>query len=689
MKILNNFLLKSLLLACFFCAYATQNTVAQEYVEKFGRVSKEVLEMTSYEADKDAEAVVLFDVGSSYMTFDQVKFKFVLRHERHRRIKILKQGGTSYADAEVLYYTPENSRGDETVTGIKAYTYNLENGKIVETKMEKNAIFTEEVNKNYSKKKFTLPNVKVGSVIEYRYQFSSEYIYDYQSWIFQDNIPTLWSEYKAAIPEYYNYQIHLGGYENFEVSEKGSNSSFLTITSKERTSGFNGFVKTNYETDKINYQDITYRWAAKNLPAFKKEKGFITAPQDYLNKVEFELLSIQYPYQAPQYFSGSWNDIAKRLLEAENFGAELNRGGDVKDVAQSAMQQTTDKIQQVALLYNVAREVNWNGDYRVFASKNVKRILEEKVGNSADINLLLIALLRAVEIPAYPVVLSTRNHGRLRSFSPSILALNHVIVAVEIDDKNLLLDASAKNTPVGTLPYNCLNGTGILIKSQENTQTISLTPPKNTKTTCMVNLAFTPEGTLQGDATYYFNGYDAINYRAAFFDAKDEKEYINEVLAKNTLALKAQKVEVKDAKEISKPLTIKLDVATEEKLEGEVLYIEPFLEKVYAENPFTQESRKYPVDFAYPHQESYVFNLSIPANYKVEELPKNEKMVLPDNAGSFSCLIAQNEGKIQISCSFAINKTLFLGEEYAMLKEFAAKIIAKQAEQIVLKKVSN
>jgi hypothetical protein len=287
------------------------------------------------------------------------------------------------------------------------------------------------------------------------------------------------------------------------------------------------------------------------------------------------------------------------------------------------------------------------------------------------------------------VVLSTRNHGQLRSFSPSILALNHVIVAVEIDDKNLLLDAAAKNTPVGTLPYNCLNGTGILIKSQENTQTISLAPAKNTKTTCMVNLIINTDGILQGDATYYFTGYDAVQYRASYFDTQDEKEYAKEVLSKNSSGLKVQKVEVKDAKEISKPLTIKIEVADEEKLEGDVLYIEPFLSKVYGENPFTQESRKYPVDFAFPHQESYILNFTIPQNYKVEELPKNEKIALPDNAGSFTCLVAQNDGKIQISCSFAINKTLFLGEEYAILKEFAAKIIAKQAEQIVLKKVSN
>ncbi len=418
-----------------------------QQAEKFGKVSKEVLEMTSYEKDKDAEAIVLFDVGNSYMQFIDSEGGFVLRHERHKRIKILKQEGTKYANVEVSFYVPESNKGKESITGLKAYTYNLENGKMVETKMDKDAIFTENVDENWKKRKFTLPNVKVGSVIEYRYTLNSDFISTYQPWLFQDEIPTLFSEYKASYPEYYKYQMHFTGYEPFVVNEKGTQSSFFVISSKD----VSGFLvrKTEVNNDKINYMDITHHWVTKDVPAFRGEK-YITTARDYITKVEFELSGIEYPNSMPKYFSNSWTDVAKRLLDIDGFGSELDRKGAIKDIAEAKIAKITDKAQQVAALYSVAREIKWNEEYRLFASKNVKDVLAEKIGNSADINLLFIALCRAVNINAYPVVLSTRSHGRLRTYSPSLSILNHVITLVELgEEQRILIDASDKTTTLG------------------------------------------------------------------------------------------------------------------------------------------------------------------------------------------------------------------------------------------------
>ena len=660
-----------------------------QQAEKFGKVSKEVLEMTSYEKDKDAEAIVLFDVGTTFMKYVDGSGGFVLQHERHKRIKILKQGGTQYANVEIDFYVLESNSGKESITGLKAYTYNLENGKVVETKIDKDAIFTEEVGKNLKKRKFTLPNIKVGSVIEYRYTLNSDFIPDYQPWLFQDEIPTLFSEYNVSYPEYYSYQIHFTGYEPLAISERGTKGGSLTIVSKERSNGGGfggGVVKTEISNDKIDYTENTYHWVAKDVPAFKREK-YITTAKDYITKVEFELSSIQYPNTPIKYRTNSWTDVAKVLFDREGFGSELDRKGAIKDIAQTKIAKITDKAQQLAALYMVAREIKWNDEYRLLASKNVKDVLAEKVGNSADINLLFIALCRAVDINASPVVLSTRSHGRLQSYSPSLSVLNHVIVAVDLGaEQKILIDASDRTTPLGILPYNCLNSTGILLKDRENITMLNLAPAKTTKATCMANLNLTTDGTIQGDLNYRFTDYVAVSQRNSYFSYPDEKEYIKKTWEAEKYGFKINSFEAKDVKDSSKPLSFKLNITTKEKLSGDIIYVEPFFDKVFRENPFMQENRKFPVDFAYPQQENYILTLQIPEEYQVEELPKSEKIVLPDGAGSFTVMAVQQDNKIQLTANYVLTKILFVGEEYYLLKDFVAKIMAKQSEQIVLKK---
>lgn len=188
--------------------------------------------------------------------------------------------------------------------------------------------------------------------------------------------------------------------------------------------------------------------------------------------------------------------------------------------------------------------------------------------------------------------------------------------------------------------------------------------------------------------SYRFTDYAGVKQRKSYFEYKDEKEFISKNWEAEKNGFKINSFEAKDLQDVNKPLSFKVNITTEDKLTGDMIYLEPFFDKVFTENPFTQENRKFPADFAYPEQASYIFSLQIPADYKVEELPKSEKLVLPEGAGSFSLMASQQDNKIQLVCNYTRSKTLFIGEEYPILKEFVGRIIAKQKEQIVLKKVT-
>ena len=104
---------------------------------KFGKVSPADLEKKVYTIDSSANAVVLLDMGSSEIVGND-KGWFSFLYTRHRRVHILNKSGYSYGDVEIPLYKDED--GEVKINSLKAVTYNLENGKVVKTKLEKSAI---------------------------------------------------------------------------------------------------------------------------------------------------------------------------------------------------------------------------------------------------------------------------------------------------------------------------------------------------------------------------------------------------------------------------------------------------------------------------------------------------------------------------------------------------------------------
>ena len=82
-----------------------------------------------------------------------------------------------------------------------------------------------------------------------------------------------------------------------------------------------------------NYSNDFQRWVYKNIPAFKNEK-YITTPNDYLAKIEFELQSEKLPGRMIRTHSTTWNAIVNDLMSSDGFGVALNRKGIVKELTE-------------------------------------------------------------------------------------------------------------------------------------------------------------------------------------------------------------------------------------------------------------------------------------------------------------------------------------------------------------------
>ena len=283
-------------------------------VQKFGKIQAADLQKKRYAIDSSADAVVLFDVGSAQIEGNN-KGGFSVVYRQHKRIHILNKNGYDNADVSITLY---NSNGMEVdLDHLKAVTYNLVEGKVLESKLEKSAILKEKIDKEYSVKKFTLPNVKEGSIIEYEYKITSDFIQNVRPWNFQGAAPCLWSEYTFSVPQFLNYTFLAQGYHQLYIKDK-----------KDRMSNFN-LSQSGGAGPTLNYNfasGITdHRWVMKDVRALKEE-NFTSTLDNHIARIEFELTGYQMPLQ-PKDIMGNWPMLSKRLMESEYFGAALNGGG--------------------------------------------------------------------------------------------------------------------------------------------------------------------------------------------------------------------------------------------------------------------------------------------------------------------------------------------------------------------------
>ncbi|QCR24442.1 DUF3857 domain-containing protein [Pontibacter sp. SGAir0037] len=669
-----------LLLLCLMATSVVAH--AQEAPAKFGKIEESELKMLTYDKDTSAAAVVLSDVGNTYFTYYK-GFQFVF--ERQTRIKILKKSGYDWANISIPFYQKNASK--EKVINIKGFTYNLVDGKVVKEKLEGKAIFDEQTSEYWFTKKFTMPNVKEGSVIEFSYTITSDFLYNLREWEFQDFIPIAYSQYKVRIPEYFNYKLNQQGYLRFSDESKTERGrEKFTVTWEASIDAGLGGGRTPGGSTQVEAENVTHLWVVKDAPALRPE-SFITTMRDYQTKLEFELQTVKYPGEIPRVMTGNWDEVTVDLMKSENFGTQLRRNGFFKNEIAAIAAKYTKPEEQIAAIHElVKKSVKWNGKYHYLTTGPIRKAFDNHIGNAADINILLTAMLLEAGLDAAPVLVSTREHGRPPLGSPMLNKFNYVLSHVKLGDYEVLLDATDPLLTAGMLPFRCLNGQGRLIKNGDN-RWVDLKPTGQQTSFFTSTLTVSETGDMSGKATESNGGYNALFMRRVILEEGEDK--FAEKMAKESGNYKIENAKVQNLTDLGKALELVYDIRVSGNgQKNSMLYINPMLSQAEKENPFKLEERLYPVDFAAPKDETYICTITIPDGFEVEESPKNAVVALPENGGRFMYVVEKNGNKIQILSKISISKPVFYAPEYASLKEFYNQIVAKHAEQIVLKKIA-
>ncbi|WP_298506111.1 DUF3857 domain-containing protein [uncultured Maribacter sp.] len=670
---MKNFI-KILVLFCVF----THASFAQEV--KLGKVSKEELKEKIYAKDSTADAAILY--RNIKVSFVYVESKgFIIEREVHERIKIYNKSGFKHGTIVESLYQSNGTR--ESLTGLKAYTFNLVGDEIEKIKLKKSDIFKEETSKYYKKEKFTMPNLKEGSVIEYNYTVSSPFYSSFNEIILQYDIPIVQQEIKVEIPEYFSFKNMTKGYLAYDIN-RSSKAGSITFTNKNRSSS--GYVtKTDFSSSKIDYKINVSKVQMKDVPALKEEV-YVNSMNNYRAAVKYELQYVKFPNSSIENYSTTWESVVKKIYENDEFGKQLDIKKYYKENLSKVLAGKTSETEKLeAVFTHVQARMNWNNIYGYSTDEGVKKAYDLKTGNVADINLMLVSMLRAAGLNAKPVLVSTRSNGV--PLFPTRYGFNYVVAVVNTNGKNIFLDATSKYNKPNMLPIRALNWAGRIVNEGGLSSSVSLLPDHKSTESVMMMASISNEGNLEGKIRRNCRDYVAYKFRINNSELAEDS-YL-EKLEEAYNGIEISEYSIDNKKIPNKPVVENFSFNLEDAAEilGDKMYVSPLLWFTQKENPFKTEKRDYPIDYGYPWEDKHMITIKIPEGYQVEFIPQSINVSVGDGLGNFKYSLSKTPIGLQISSSLSLNKAIISPQDYQGLKDFYTAVIEKQTEKVVLSKI--
>lgn len=629
-----------------FCLLSVGIFYSQQKFLDVPKLSEADLKSEKHDKQEDAPAEVLYRSNHFRIDYDGNLYQNVVS-----RVKIYnKDNASSYLDHEISIY--DDRKGTrQTLSNLKAYTYNYENGKTVATKVERDEKYKSKEDKNYDVTKFAFPNVKNGSVVEYSYTIQTPFYGSTPRIVIEEEVPVRYVEFVLDAPKPLGYTINY----------KGSLTPARRIVEEKQMYG-------------NAYQ--TYRFGYDNIPAYKEEK-YVMNNMNYKTGIKAELNST-FINNVFKSYALSWEDIRKRLYDNEDFGLQLKKQNLVKDLLPAEIKDLPTMKRADAVLKFVQKNYTWNKEDEVFTDKGVKNLITTKIGNTAEINLLLTMLLRSVDINAEPVVLATVKRGILLSYNPSINQLNYVVSSFTDNNKIYLLDGSYKSSEINMIAPKALNYYG-LIMGKNDVKQINVVYPEVSKTFLTVDAKMNPDGTFDGHFADRDTKLYAMVVNERYTDDKDKfaKSYKDAY----KFSFSNMKHGIQDNNDFETSFDFSADTFVD--AVGNKLVFNPLL-FLYAQNhDYNQkEPRKAPLEFYSANDRVKKVTITLPDNYVFENVPKSKKFRTEDNALQYTYLVTQTGNKLTVESTVQIDDSVFPKEYYPAFAQIFDNITQQEAQVV-------
>ncbi len=596
---------------------------AQNKKIKFGVPSLEELQMNTYIKDSTTSAVVLYEYGNAAIKYLDGGVNLFIEYTT--RIKILKKEALDRADIVVPLRKSSTSRKAEIISDIKAVSTTLTSSGVQKKWLTKDAIYKEDSNDNYRLTKFAIPNVKVGSVIEYRYTIISPFLFNFHDWEFQIDIPKIYSEYNTSIPANYRYNIKLIGSEKMDTNESNLKRSCFII-------------------EPLGKADcVLATYIMKDIPPFIEE-DFMLSAKNFKSKISFELQQVEYFNGKKEKYTKTWKNVDNELRVGENLGSQGNKGSYFKKRMPQNVLLLNDPLKKAKKkIYHLQEKLTWNEKYNLFGKKSVKKVYEEKSGSSTELNLILLNHFKAAGLNANLMLLSTRQNGLPTKLYPVLSEFNYLIIKLDINNVSYLIDITDKRLPFGLLPYRCLNGYGRVFDFKKGSYWYSINADKyKTKSITQMFIKIADDATINGRIRKINTGYFGLDKRNEI-NKKGKESYIDnlEDQLSKTVDFEITDFEFTNRDNYEESMIEVLSFKINEDSSSENIFLYPFIFNRFGTNPFKLENRTYPVNFGHPFSYSYQITIEINETMKFIDMFDNKNIITENGLATLNLISVQ------------------------------------------------
>ncbi|GLB49731.1 hypothetical protein [Neptunitalea lumnitzerae] len=651
----------------FALSFVFAFSFAQEKAYKYGFADAETLQMTSYEKDPEAPALVLYERGAVEIKYNS-EDGFYKEFTYKTRVKIFDNAAFDKATYSLRLYISDKGGYREKLTALRAQSYNMDSPPVG---ISMDDVMIEKKDDNHEYAKFTIPKVKEGTVFDVEYTIRSSYYYVISDWNFQSDIPKLYSEFYTKIPANLKFNGKLVGFLKFSKQDSD-------IEKKCVEAFYSSAADCAIDT-----------YVMEDIPAFKEEK-YMTSKKNYISHITYELRETQNFQGAKKYYTRTWEDVDHEIKTAD-FGKQARKENAFKKLIPNdlaALPMSIDKAK--AIYYYLQNTLVWNGDYHyLFTDIDCKDAFENKKGRREELNLILYNMLKASGFEAYPVLVREREDGVATLLYPVMDEFNYLIVKLVLDEKIYYLDITDKYLPFGLLPLRALNDYGRVVDFKNDSYWDNIYISSLSTSTIFGQFEIDEEGAVTTKMSNKYTGFFAVKRRKSI-NSKSKDDYIESLENSlsddnNAFVSNYRNINPTDPEKL---LIESFEVEYEDDLNQDQIFLSPLDGLLYDENPFKLEERQYPVNFGYPNGYSINILVKLDDAYEVSNIPESFTYTY-DNLLKVDFKVLTQGNDISFKVDFYVYKSVFQPEEYDELKKAFSKLVDINNMTLILKKVKN
>lgn len=634
--------MKQIILFFFTCTCTYYTTFSQSILPEFGEFSHQERNMTSCTFDKDAPVVVIFDEGQAYHNFQNNFTTY-----RRVRLKILKEAGLNAANVEIPYFSWNNYEFVNEVEAVLS-TPN-EEGIYIQSKVNSKDIIRYAVNERTSILKIPFPNVKPGSILEYKYTSTVKSFNGSAEWYFQSKYPALSSQYRLHYAK--------TGLFTYQLFKKSS----IAVIEKDDQ------ISTNY------FFEI------KDLPGLKLEP-YMDAPRDCLQRIQFQLGNFRDFFQKTYDLPNDWDEFSESYLKYKDLDKQLTKQiKGSQEFAKKINSNTTDE-QKIKLVYEfIQNEFYIEEAATKFIRQSLAEVWEKKSGTPTELNMLIVYLLGRMGIKTTPVLTASRSYGLISPKQLFMEQFNKLVVLAETGANRFILDVSAKHFPIRLIPIEVFGNYGLLVKKEASSFI-----------------------RLQSELNYYYDNYTtstSLNEDLKVYSQiNHQAKSLSSIEQKISSIQTNKKIDTEDSSGTSKEIsfvfldsgigsTVKKVLKTDfAQLSGEYISIFPFQKTQFASNPFVSDSRFSNINFSAKRVVNITDTIQYPSSFSLVTEPSEKSYVSGDSSIILTKKILISNNKVLGTLTLYINRIVYTPEEYDEIKRAFIKIQQWLNEPIVFKK---